>query len=71
MLVNFKELYDSKISKELHKEFAYSNVHNIPKLVKVVINMGVGEAALNSKVIDHAISDLTLISGQKPFVTVA
>ncbi|MFK8039754.1 MAG: 50S ribosomal protein L5 [Rickettsiaceae bacterium] len=69
MLVNFKELYSTKVRDELKKEFSYNNVHNIPKLVKIVINMGVGEAALNSKVIDSAMSDLTLISGQKPMIT--
>jgi len=55
----------------LSKEFGYTNPHQIPKLVKVVVNTGVGEAARDSKVIDGAIRDLTLITGQKPVVTKA
>jgi large subunit ribosomal protein L5 len=55
----------------LTKEFGYTNPHQIPKLVKIVVNTGVGEAARDSKVIDGAIRDLTLITGQKPVVTKA
>jgi large subunit ribosomal protein L5 len=69
--MNIQELYESKVKNELVKEFGYKNVHQIPKIEKVVINMGVGEAIADSKVINHAVSDLTLISGQKPVVTTA
>jgi large subunit ribosomal protein L5 len=55
----------------LTKEFGYTNPHQIPKLVKVVVNTGVGEAARDSKVIDGAVRDLTQITGQKPVVTKA
>lgn len=68
MLQRFKELYSASIKDSLVKEFEYSNVHEIPKLKKIVINMGVGEAVTDSKVINHAVNDLTLISGQKPVV---
>lgn len=71
MLVRFKELYQKQVIKSLQDEFKYSNVHQMPKLSKVVINMGVGDAVSDSKVINHAISDLTAISGQKPYTTYA
>jgi large subunit ribosomal protein L5 len=51
------------------KDFQYSNVMQVPKLVKVVINIGLGEAIQNAKAIDAAVNDLALISGQKPVVT--
>ncbi|CAN7941522.1 unnamed protein product, partial [Ixodes pacificus] len=55
----------------LQKEFSYKNKHEIPQIKKIVINMGVGEAIADSKVINNAVNDLTLISGQKPVVTLA
>ncbi len=69
MLPRFKQLYSKTIIKELQKEFKYNNKYEVPKVEKIVINMGVGEAAVDSKVINNAINDLTLISGQKPYVT--
>lgn len=66
----FKDRYIT-LKQELNKEFEYSNVHQIPGLQKIVINMGVGEAVADSKVINNAVNDLTLISGQKPVVTSA
>ena len=54
---------------ELQKQFNYRNVHLIPKFEKIVVNMGVGEAASDSKAIDGAVADLTAITGQKPMVT--
>jgi large subunit ribosomal protein L5 len=66
-----KAKYRSDIVGSLTKEFGYTNPHQIPKLVKIVVNTGVGEAARDSKVIDGAIRDLTLITGQKPVVTKA
>jgi large subunit ribosomal protein L5 len=53
------------------KELGYSNVHQVPRLQKVVLNMGLGEAIQNSKVMDSAVSELTAIAGQKPVVTKA
>jgi len=67
----FQSLYESKIRADLQKEFNYGNPMQVPKLVKVVINMGVGETVNDSKVIDHAVEHLTLICGQKPVVTKA
>lgn len=63
--------YKSEIVAELQKEFNYSNVHQVPGLVKIVVNTGVGEAARDSKVIEGAVRDLNLITGQKPIVTKA
>ena len=70
-LPRLKQRYREEISSALHKEFNYDNVMRIPGLVKIVVNMGVGEAARDSKVIDAAIRDLTQITGQKPTVTKA
>ena len=63
--------YRSELQAALGKELGLSNVHQIPSLTKIVVNMGVGEAARDSKVIEGAIADLTLITGQKPMVTKA
>ncbi|PRZ18435.1 50S ribosomal protein L5 [Nesterenkonia sandarakina] len=64
-----KGKYRAEIRSTLQEEFGYSNVMEIPGLVKVVVNMGVGEAARDSKLIQGAIEDLTKITGQKPKVT--
>ncbi len=63
-----KERYLREISAALREEFGYSNVMQIPTLVKVSVNMGVGEAARDAKLIEGAVRDLTLITGQKPSV---
>ncbi|GAA3763108.1 50S ribosomal protein L5 [Microbacterium kribbense] len=66
-----KQKYRSEIQQKLQNEFGYGNVMQIPRLVKVVVNTGVGEAARDSKVMDGAVDDLTKITGQKPIVTKA
>ncbi|WP_022893870.1 50S ribosomal protein L5 [Agromyces subbeticus] len=66
-----KTKYRDEISKTLLAEHGYTNVHQVPGLVKIVVNMGVGEAARDGKVIDGAVADLTKITGQKPQVTKA
>lgn len=63
--------YNNEIVDALTKKFEYKNVMEVPKLSKIVINMGVGEAKENAKVLDAAVSDLTTISGQKPILTKA
>jgi large subunit ribosomal protein L5 len=70
-LPRLKQKYRTEISKKLTEEFGFTNPHQVPGLVKIVVNTGVGEAARDSKVIDGAIKDLTLITGQKPQVTKA
>ncbi len=66
-----KTRYAAEIKQGLIEEFKYANVNQVPRLVKVVVNMGVGDAAKDSKLIDHAVRDLTAITGQKPQVTKA
>ena len=66
-----KTKYADSIKSSLVEEFKYENVNQVPRLVKVVVNMGVGDAAKDSKLIDGAVRDLTLITGQKPQVTKA
>ena len=66
-----KVRYREEIVPALHEEFGYANVNQVPRLVKVVVNMGVGEAARDSKLIEGAVRDLTAITGQKPQVTKA
>jgi large subunit ribosomal protein L5 len=70
-VTRLREKYDTDVKKKLIEKFGYSNVHQVPKLDKVVINMSVGEAIQNSKVLDIAMKELETISGQKPIVTKA
>ncbi len=63
-----KTRYREEIKAELQKEFGFANVHQIPGVVKVVVNMGVGDAARDSKLIQGAVTDLATITGQKPEV---
>jgi large subunit ribosomal protein L5 len=69
MPTRLQEIYKSTIVPALQKEFSYENALEVPKLDKIVINMGVGEAVNDRKKVDAAVADLTLISGQKPVVT--
>ena len=66
-----RQHYDTVVRKQLVEEFGYTNPMEVPKLEKIVINMGVGEAAGDQKKLDAAVGDLTLISGQKPVKTKA
>ena len=68
-MARLKEKYVKEIMPALQKEFGYTNVMAIPKLDKVIINIGLGEAVQNDKAVDAAVGDLTIISGQKPLVT--
>ena len=64
-----KERYNKEIVPSLREKYNYKNVMEVPKLEKIVINMGVGDATTNSKLLDAAVADLTAIAGQKPVVT--
>jgi large subunit ribosomal protein L5 len=66
-----KEQYASEIVPEMTKKFGYKNVMQVPKLDKVVVNMGVGEAKENAKLLESAMNDLAIITGQKPVQTIA
>ena len=68
-MARLKEKYAEEIGKALMEKFSYKNVMQLPKLEKVVLNMGLGEAIANAKALDSAIGDMTIISGQKPVVT--
>jgi large subunit ribosomal protein L5 len=66
-----KDKYRSEVAPQLMKDLGYKNVSQVPKLAKVVLNMGLGEAIQNAKVMDGAVQEMTVISGQKPVVTKA
>ena len=65
-MARLHERYDSEIKGKLQEKFKYDNVMEIPRLVKVVVNTGLGEAITNPKALDAAVSDMTTITGQKP-----
>jgi len=67
----YKDLYENKIKKALVEEFGYENPHEVPKLDKIVLNMGVGEAVADKKKLNGALEELAIISGQKPISTIA
>lgn len=69
MATRLKERYLNEITPALMQKFNYTTVMQVPKVEKVVINMGMGEAVSNSKVLDTAVAELQLISGQKPVIT--
>ena len=66
-----KAKYNEEIVPNLTKEFNYENIMQVPKLDKIVINMGVGDGASNSKLLEAAVADLEIITGQKPVITKA
>jgi len=65
----FKELYQTTIVPKLVSDYNYSSVMEVPRLEKIVVNMGVGEAVSNSKLLDQAVEELMLLTGQKPVIT--
>src|SRR5215510_3219458 len=68
MATRLQEHYQTKIRPDLMKQFSYTNAFQVPRLDKIVVNMGVGEAAQDGKKMDAAVAELTAISGQKPLV---
>src|SRR5690625_1022333 len=64
-----KQMYQEKIVPSMMEKFEYKSVMQVPKVEKIIINMGVGDAVQNSKLLDSAVEELTLISGQKPVIT--
>jgi len=69
MVSRLQEKYENEVVPALMEKFGYKNIMEVPKLDKIVVNMGVGEAKDNSKVLDAAVADLQLITGQKPVIT--
>lgn len=70
-MARLKEYYRNDVVAKLMKKFGYKNIMEVPKILKVTLNMGVGETVVDKKVINHAVGDLTLIAGQKPVITLA
>ena len=70
-MAKFKEIYQQKVVPAMMKQFNYRNVMQVPKLEKIVVNMGLGEAIQNIKILDSAAQELTAITGQKPVITKA
>ncbi|KAF1692368.1 MULTISPECIES: 50S ribosomal protein L5 [Pseudoxanthomonas] len=71
MTTRLEKIYKEQVVPALMEKFGYTNPMEVPKLVKITLNMGVGEAAANKKVLENAVADLTKISGQKPVTTKA
>ncbi len=71
MTARLNEFYNKTVVPELMKQFGYKTIMQVPRIEKITLNMGVGEAVADKKVMEHAVGDLTKIAGQKPVVTVA
>jgi large subunit ribosomal protein L5 len=69
MANKFKALYQDKVVPKLMEQFKYSNVHQVPKVIKVTVNRGLGEAAQNAKALEASLNEIALVTGQKPVVT--
>jgi large subunit ribosomal protein L5 len=67
--IRLKKIYQDKVVPKLTEQFSYSNVHEVPKLVKVTVNRGLGEAAQNAKAMESSLKEIAVITGQKPVVT--
>jgi len=70
-MTRLEQYFKDTVAKDLQSQFSYSSPMQIPRVSKITLNMGVGEASQDKKIIDHAASDLSQISGQKPVVTLA
>ncbi|ARS52081.1 MULTISPECIES: 50S ribosomal protein L5 [Kushneria] len=70
-MANLKEQYKDEVMAKLTEQFGYANVMQVPRITKVTLNMGVGDATSDKKLIDNAVADLEKLSGQKPIVTLA
>ena len=70
-MARLQDYYKEKVVKDLQEKFNYDNPMMVPRIEKITLNMGLGEAIADKKVIEHAVSDMTRIAGQKPVVTVA
>jgi large subunit ribosomal protein L5 len=71
MMTRLEQHYREKVAKDLQTQFSYKSSMEVPRITKITLNMGVGEASQDKKIIDHAVEDLTLISGQKPIITLS
>nr|YP_010330163.1 ribosomal protein L5 [Porphyridium aerugineum]UNJ17879.1 ribosomal protein L5 [Porphyridium aerugineum] len=69
MTSNLKSIYQDKVVSSLKEKFNYQNVHQIPKLTKITINRGLGEASQNAKLLENSVKELSIVTGQKPVIT--
>jgi len=70
-MARLKDIYKEKIVPQLNKDLGCANIMEVPKITKITLNMGLGEAIANKKIVENAVSDMTAIAGQKPIVTYA
>lgn len=70
-MARLQEFYRDTVTKKLQEQFGYKNAMEVPKITKITLNMGLGEAVGDKKIVDHAVSDMVQIAGQKPIVTYA
>ncbi len=70
-MVRLQEHYQNKVISQLNEQFGYKSAMEVPKITKITLNMGLGEAVADKKIIEHAVEDMTKIAGQKPIVTKA
>ena len=70
-MARLKDFYEKEVVAQLQQQFGYKSVMEVPRITKITLNMGVGEAVADKKVLDNAVADMTAISGQKPVVTKA
>lgn len=70
-MARLKKVYNDEVVAKLKKQFGYKNIMEVPKILKITLNMGVGEAVADKKIMNHAVDDMTRIAGQKPVVTKA
>src|SRR5437870_10083501 len=70
-MARLKEIYKKEVAPALIKQFGYKSTMQVPRLTKIVLNMGVGEAVADKKILENAVGDMTKVSGQKPVITKA
>lgn len=70
-MVRLKSFYKTEVVKKLTEQFGYQSVMEVPRILKITLNMGVGEAVKDKKILDNAVADMTKIAGQKPLVTLS
>ena len=70
-MVRLQQYYRETVAPNLHEQFSYRNVMEVPRITKITLNMGVGEAVADKKIMEHAVGNLTQIAGQKPVVTLS
>jgi len=70
-MARLQEFYKDQVVKQLQEQFGYESVMQVPRITKITLNMGVGEAVADKKVLEHAVADMTRIAGQKPIITKA